>query len=282
MSLILNVVNKLQSILDKLGNGRQQTQLVNSAGTEIGTVAVPIQVDISDATGITVDVAVSQVSDSIVVWGSDGAANRAMSTDAAGRVSMNPIAGQTGVAGGTGIDNANTQRVVLATNVGLPAGELQLGYASSSGNVVSVYPSVDTAIYASGDVLFIATEVTNFFRTAGGRALIHSITVLDVDEEAVAFDIIFCDTTQNFGALNAVAALADPAASNMPTLGHVVITAGDYIDIGGQRLVTLTSLGLTVQAAAASTSLFINGIVRATPTYTAATDLRIKIGYIYM
>ena len=173
----------------------------------------------------------------------------------------------------------NLGRVYVAPHA-LLASEVQMGFVSNSGNVVTPSITVDTAIYATGDVLFIATEIANFFRTTAGRALIHSIEVLDVDEEAAAFDLIFCESSQNFGALNAAANLTDP--TGMPILGHVSISTGDYIDIGGQRLATLTTVGLEVQAAAGQTSLWINGIVRATPTYTAGTDLRLKIGYIYM
>ena len=42
-----SIKNKLQNILNQLSSGRQTTQLVNSAGTEIGTIATPIQTNIA-------------------------------------------------------------------------------------------------------------------------------------------------------------------------------------------------------------------------------------------
>jgi len=47
--------------------------------------------------------------------------------DESDRAKVNPISGQVGVAGGSGVVGATTQRVVLATDVGLPAGTNALG-----------------------------------------------------------------------------------------------------------------------------------------------------------
>lgn len=47
--------------------------------------------------------------------------------DESDRAKVNPIAGQAGIAGGTGVDGATVPRVTLATDVGLPAGANSLG-----------------------------------------------------------------------------------------------------------------------------------------------------------
>lgn len=47
--------------------------------------------------------------------------------DETDRAKVNPIAGQAGVQGGSGTVSANTQRVVLATDVALPAGNSNIG-----------------------------------------------------------------------------------------------------------------------------------------------------------
>lgn len=51
--------------------------------------------------------------------------------DESDRAKVNPIAGQAGVQGGSGAVSTNTQRVVLATDVGLPAGTNLLGIAQT-------------------------------------------------------------------------------------------------------------------------------------------------------
>lgn len=69
--------------------------------------------------------------------------------DESDRAKVNPIVGQAGVAGGSGVVSAATQRVVLATDVGLPSGTNLLGQAalektasSSLSNVASSATSV--------------------------------------------------------------------------------------------------------------------------------------------
>lgn len=52
--------------------------------------------------------------------------------DESDRAKVNPIAGQAGVQGGSGVVSANTQRVVLATDVALPAGSNNIGIVAIS------------------------------------------------------------------------------------------------------------------------------------------------------
>lgn len=55
--------------------------------------------------------------------------------DESDRAKVNPIVGQAGVAGGTGLDGATVQRVSLATNVSLPAGTNAIGKLSANSGV---------------------------------------------------------------------------------------------------------------------------------------------------
>lgn len=86
--------------------------------------------------------------------------------DESDRAKVNPIAGQAGVAGGSGTVSALTQRVVLATDVALPAGTNAIGkLAANSGvdigdvDVTTVVPGTgatslgkaEDAAHASGD-----------------------------------------------------------------------------------------------------------------------------------
>ena len=55
--------------------------------------------------------------------------------DETDRAKVNPIVGQAGVAGGTGVDGATVQRVTLATNVALPAGTNGIGKLTANSGV---------------------------------------------------------------------------------------------------------------------------------------------------
>lgn len=58
--------------------------------------------------------------------------------DETDRCKVNPIVGQAGVAGGSGVVGATTQRVVLATDVGLPTGSNTIGNISTVATVTTV------------------------------------------------------------------------------------------------------------------------------------------------
>jgi hypothetical protein len=87
--------------------------------------------------------------------------------DESDRAKVNPIAGQAGIAGGTGVDGATVPRVTLATNVALPTGANAIGkLAANSGidigdvDVTSVVPGTgatnlgkaEDAQHTTGDV----------------------------------------------------------------------------------------------------------------------------------
>lgn len=66
--------------------------------------------------------------------------------DESNRAKVNPIVGEAGVQGGSGTVSNTTQRVVLATDVGLPAGANKLGTTTPVGQVAggnSVFNSTD-------------------------------------------------------------------------------------------------------------------------------------------
>lgn len=94
--------------------------------------------------------------------------------DEADRAKVNPIVGQAGVAGGSGVVGNTTQRVVLATDVALPTGSNAIGkLAANSGvdigdvDITSVVPGTgatnlgkaEDAIHNSGDVGVMALAI---------------------------------------------------------------------------------------------------------------------------
>lgn len=112
--------------------------------------------------------------------------------DESDRAKVNPIAGQTGVEGGTGVNTAKTQRVSLATDVPLPAGTNEIGVIqgrytavadanntnAAGGTVIPAYLGVkflDEAILASyvGAALPVAPADT-FLGTAWTSAKDYS------------------------------------------------------------------------------------------------------------
>lgn len=135
--------------------------------------------------------------------------------------------------------------------------------------------SADTSIYASGDVLADFQEITGFFRAAGQCATIHSVTVIDEDDQGTALDLYVSRTGGSLGTENAAISISDANAREVQTLA--VVATGDFVDLIGSRVATkIINPGLPV-GGGTSTSLWIGAVVRGgTPTYTAS-GLKLRI-----
>lgn len=140
-----------------------------------------------------------------------------------------------------------------------------------------IQPVLDTAAYASGDVLFVATEIANAAYD-GRPALLASVTLIDRDDVGAALDLYFFSESVSMGAINAASGgLSDAHASEF--LGRVTVAAGDWEDVGGARIAHVAvpgnrPLGLRGDAQGASVagmrSVWMVGVTRGTPTHTAA------------
>lgn len=159
-----------------------------------------------------------------------------------------------------------------------PAGENHIGQVGTPGDVISVDLTLDTNPYADGDVLADFQAVSNFVRVNGGRALIQSVTVLDKDDQGVAFDILSAPTGVSLGSENAAPTISDANAADVQRVLRVETT--DYIDLGGCKVATKTNVGLVVEADAASRDIYIGAIIRGAATY-GATGIRLRFGLIW-
>lgn len=177
---------------------------------------------------------------------------------------------------GSGVVGTGTQRVVLATDVALPAGETHLGQVSTHTALLDATLTLDTSAYADGDLLADTQGITSAFRVADGTGVIESIMVLDEDDQGTAMDLIFMGSSATLGTENSAPSVSDANARDI--LGRVRIDAADFVDLGGCRVATRLGVGLVVKAASGTTTLYIGAVTRGgTPTYTAS-GVRVRIG----
>ena len=108
-SLDVNITNA-----SAVGGGEQYADAYTITGGEKGTVALGsdgtdfkylktdssgiLQVDLVDATGVTVDVNLGNASDDVLVYGFDGSSNQKIKTDASGNVQVDIVADAAGLA----------------------------------------------------------------------------------------------------------------------------------------------------------------------------------------
>jgi hypothetical protein len=150
------------------------------------------------------------------------------------------------------------------------------------GELFVVVPTIDTAIYADGDVLFDWVEIPNAVRRKGDIGYIKSVTVIDKADQATGYELYIASANGTLGTVNAAPSISDAnmVANQVQHLGDIL--AAEMKDLGGARVATKQDRALQVQAAAASRSLWIGGrVLGGTPTYGAATDLALLVGIMW-
>jgi hypothetical protein len=136
-------------------------------------------------------------------------------------------------------------------------------------DVISVTPTLDTSIYASGDTLFATTAISGATRANDLRAVLMSVAVVDKDDQKPALRLLFFKSNVTFGTINAAPSISDSDAANY--LGHVDIAATDYVDLGGVSVACAKAINLLLEAASGSTTVYVAGMLTAgTPTHTAS------------
>lgn len=138
---------------------------------------------------------------------------------------------------------------------------------------ISVTPTISTTpTYTSGDCLGGLMTFANVVRVSGGSGIIQSITVLDkTQSQRAAMDLMFFDRTVTVAGDNSPVAMSDADMANC----LAVIPIGPYNTVWPgtplNSFSTLLNVGLPFVLN--GTDLFVQAVVRATPTYVATTDL---------
>lgn len=141
--------------------------------------------------------------------------------------------------------------------------------------VITFTPVLDAAILANNEVFMAAYEVPQVFNKGLPRKL-QSVVVLDGDDQAVAFDLIFSNATITLGTLNSTVTISDADAAKIIGTVRMVVATHSY-DLINSTLFTQGSLGIVMKGETGS--LWVSGVVRSgTPTFTAS-GMKIKLGF---
>lgn len=89
VDIVTSVLPNGAATSDNQTDGSQKTQIVDGSGNVIGSTANALDVNLKSP--LTVEVDLSQADDSVLVYGNDGAVNRALKTDATGRLQVDVI-----------------------------------------------------------------------------------------------------------------------------------------------------------------------------------------------
>lgn len=200
--------------------------------------------------------------------------------DESDRAKVNPIAGQAGVQGNTGVVNALTQRVTLATDIALPAGENHLGSIGGNTAVVSSTIVMSAAgAYATGDYMGTTTAPQSFanaVRVAAGTGILKSLVISDkITTTNVAMELWILSTTFTAPTDNAAWAISDAEALTVQAIIPIT-TSGWYASSNNQVYVD-GSLSIPIKVAS-GTGLFYALVARGTTPAFTDGDLTITVG----
>lgn len=141
---------------------------------------------------------------------------------------------------------------------------------------LSITPTIDTGIYAAGDVLFASNKLISATMNTGAASRLANVIVLDSDNEKAAIDLLFFD--QDPGSVGSINAALNLSAAQLAMLvGIQNIATGDYTTLkAATNAIGIKSTNLMLQSKKAFKDLWVVGVAQGTPTYTTAADLSFK------
>jgi hypothetical protein len=134
----------------------------------------------------------------------------------------------------------------------------------------------DSGAYADGDVLADTQELDGAaFLANGATAILQSIQVIDLDDQAQPLDIVLLRSNVSLGTENSAVSVTDANADEIVAI--VEIAAADYVDLANSQIAEAANIGKIIEAASADDGLWIAAISRGTGTYTTS-GIIVRVG----
>jgi hypothetical protein len=153
----------------------------------------------------------------------------------------------------------------------------------STCRVVTFTPTVDTAIYASGDQLGSLVEIPNFVDEPSGFTKIVSLSGHDKAAQSSIMQVLFFRDRPTVTSVDNAALNISDAEMADKCIGHVSIVAGDYFALSASSMGCVRNVQLVVTSRKGQLNLTgrsVWAIIRCggTPTYASTTDLVFTVG----
>lgn len=252
---------------------------------------MPNAVELADGDGHKVNVGsdgtipVTMAAGVVATMPTDPFGANADAASASGSISakLRAIATATGITAfdlGTGTGGTRTLRTFLdtASTVGIAAGTAHIGQVKTPIQYVTVTMSAETTALDVGDIAATTQVVANATQAADVMAVLHSVTLIDVDDQKAKLNLVFFDANTSLGTEGAAPDVDDTEAQTV--IGIVPIVVSDYTDLGGASVVNLRNIGLIVKPATGTRDIYM-GIYSpdtSTPTYASGT-IYVRLGF---
>ena len=142
--------------------------------------------------------------------------------------------------------------------------------------ILTATPTIDTGLYASGDAVggLLTFDGAGSWPKYSGTIL--KVVIIDKDSEKAPLDLVLFDRT--FTATADQAAF-DPTDADLANyIGFINVAASDYVAFNDNSVAVKTSGSqMPFDYVLNGNALYGQLVVRSGPTYTATTDLKVKI-----
>ena len=158
-----------------------------------------------------------------------------------------------------------------------PAGENHIGEVGGNSDIVNVTFSLDTNIYAAGDVLADTQIIAACMRANDKGGVWDSLLLIDKDAQGVAMTIYLLDANVSMGTENSAPSISD--ANTEKIIATLEILATDWKTLNGVKFVDIGDMARPVKPVAGSDDLYAAIVLDAgTPTFSA-TGLFGRFGF---
>lgn len=127
--------------------------------------------------------------------------------------------------------------------------------------------TLDTSIYASGDVLANTQPLPGALRRMDSKGILRTLTVIDKDDQGAAMDVYFFSRNVSLGAENGTPSITDADAEYY--LGHISVESADYKDLGGAKVACIKNENIELSSLDSTRNVYVAVVTRGTPTHTA-------------
>ncbi len=176
---------------------------------------------------------------------------------------------------GTGVVKLGSGTAAIGS---LTAGTAHIGQVKTPIQYVTVDMTAEPTGLDVGDVTADTQVVTNATQANDVLAVLHSITLIDVDDQKAKLNLVFFDANTSLGTEDSAPDIDDTEVQTV--IGVVSITASDYVDLGVNSVVNLRNVGLIVKPAAGTRNIYmaIYSPDTSAPTY-ATGHIYVRLGF---
>ena len=160
------------------------------------------------------------------------------------------------------------------------------------GNIVRVTPTVVVGTTHVDDVTFATTEIPNAVPSREGTSILHSIGIIDYDNEKHDLDIIFMKNNVSIGSAGSAPSWSDSDIVDAKLIGgvdvdwdiaKVSVSAAEMAFFSGtNRNANTQQLPMMVQGGSNSTSIYFTAITRAETDFAANNNLEFVFHFQYL